>query len=185
MMKKIKIIIIVLLSIYIAILLIESTSRATYDPEKNYDYLVIPGSIMNEDGSPSLMMRQRIDTAEQVIEENPGITIVATGARGSDEVITEASAIKQELIKRGYNSTPIILEENAVSTATNIKYSEEFVKGNVAIVSQQFHMFRIKMLLKRYGLDWDVQKVESEYVLPLAPFYREPFAIVKSLLFDR
>ncbi len=182
--KLLKIIIIFFIACYIGLLFIESITRSTYDQDKQYDYLVIPGSIMKEDGTPELMMSQRVDAAEEIIAENPGITVIASGAQGLDESISEASAIKQELIRRGHNSTPIMMEESAISTATNLKYSADLVEGNVVIVSQQFHLFRIKFLLKRFDLDWDVAKVKNDTILPLQPFYREPFAIVKSIFFD-
>ncbi len=138
---------------------------------------------MKEDGTPDLMLRQRIDAAEAILANNPEITIVASGAQGSDEVISEAKAVEKELIKRGYENK-IILEENATSTKENIVYSSNYVNGNVVIVSQQFHLFRIQYLLNKYDLDWDVALADNEYILPLKPFYREPFALIKTIIFD-
>ncbi len=172
------------IGLYVLALIVEANTNSTYDETKSYDYLVIPGSLMNDDGSPSLMMEQRIDAAEQIIDDNPEITIVASGAQGSNEVMTEAQAIKNELNKRGYQNE-ILLETKATSTFENLKYSKEFTDGQVVIISQQFHLFRIKILLKRLDLNWDVARAENEYLLPLQPFYREPFAIVKSFVFDR
>ncbi len=170
---------------YVTILVLQLFTSTTYDVNNDYDYLIIPGSLVKPDGTPDIMLKQRLNTALDIISQQQSkMKIVVSGGQGDDEPISEAKAMKHYLLENGIVADRIILEEQATSTFENIKFSKKLVQGEVLIISQQFHLQRIKMFIRRNNLNWDVHVVNNDLILPLKPAYREPFALIKSLLFD-
>lgn len=185
-MKILKNGLILAIIIYVGMLLMLLMVRTTYQNGEKYDYLIIPGALVKADQTPDLMLKQRLDQALEIIKEQPEtMQIIVSGGQGEDEPISEAEAMKNYLVTNGIPVSRIILEPKATSTFENIKFSQELVNGKAVIVSQQFHQFRIQFLLSRMNLDWDRAVAKNDYFLPLSPFYREPFAIVKTILFDK
>lgn len=173
--------IIVLIVVYIAMAVI----KPTYDVNKDYDYIIVPGAVVTKDGKPDLMLKQRLDETLKIIKQQPDTTkIIVSGGQGSDEVVSEASAMVNYLIENNISKERIILEDQATSTFENIKFSKALANGNVVIVSQQFHQLRIQLLLNRQHLNWDRAVASNPYFLPLRSYYREPFALVKTIILD-
>ncbi|MFZ5969665.1 MAG: YdcF family protein [Bacillota bacterium] len=156
------------------------------------DYVLILGAgIKNE--QPSLELRYRLDQSIAYMNRNPEIKkVILCGGIGKNEIVSEAAVMETYLLEHGINSNKIIKENESTSTYENIKNSKEIIqiidqgeKIKVAIASNDFHLFRAKLIAKR--LDLDPTGIPSKTPLYIIPNHhvREYFAIVKSFLFDK
>ena len=165
--------------------------------------MVIFGCQVKPDG-PSILLRDRLDTALDYLEDHPDMTVVVTGGKGDDEHMSEAQCMYNYLTEHGVNGENILMEDQARNTWQNANYTLDLLARNsyditddVILVSSGFHLARIEML-------WDRARIarlpgetyNDQYVSTLdAPvshlpsavqmFFREPLALVKSFLFDR
>ena len=159
------------------------------------DLMVIFGCKVDPDG-PSILLRDRLDTALGYLEAHPDMTVVVAGGQGSDEPVSEAQAMYDYLVEHGVDGAQIIREDQSRNTWQNINYTLElFQSGEAAdtervlLVSSDFHLTRIQMLWNRASGGGDTLSTlaapVSHFPSRVQMFFREPFALVKSFLFDR
>ena len=118
--------------------------------------MIILGCQVMPSGAPSVLLRDRLDTALDYLEDHPDLTVIVTGGKGSDEIISEALSMANYLTEHGVPKEQIMLEDWASSTYENMVYSFEMIKenkldlsGGVIIVSNGFHLARARMLWNR------------------------------------
>ena len=178
-----------------------SRDRLMEDPQP--EVMVIFGCQMRKDG-PSILLKDRLDTALTYWEEHPDIKIVVTGGKGDDEHVSEAQGMYDYLAAHGVDGESIYMEDKSRNTWQNINNTFALMEregwsltGDVLLVSSGFHLARIEMLWDRVragilrGEEYNDQHI-STLAAPVshAPsrvqmFFREPLALVKSFLFDR
>ena len=144
--------------------------------------------------TPSLSLQTRLDAALAYLEEHPDIPAVLTGGQGYGEEITEAACMYDYLTEHGVDADRLILEEAASNTAENFAFSRELLKeagvdpstDTVAVVTNDFHIARAKLLAARNGYGYAVGvPAELPWIhLEINYYLREAFAMVKSFLFD-
>lgn len=150
---------------------------------------------------PSTLLRDRLDTALDYLEDHPDMTVVVTGGKGDDEHISEAQCMYDYLTAHGVKEENIFREDQSRNTYQNICYTLgllsdavdageiERPSGGYLLVSSDFHLFRIKMLWSRVtGDNVGVSTLAapcSHIPSRIQMFFREPLALVKSFLFDR
>ncbi len=165
--------------------------------------MVIFGCQVKPDG-PSVLLRDRLDTALDYLEDHPDMKIVVSGGKGDDEHISEAQCMYDYLTAHGVDGAQIYREDKSRNTWQNINNTFALMEregwnltDDVLLVSSGFHLARIEMLWDRTrtGILWDVA-YNDQYISTLAApcthtlsavqmFFREPLALVKSFLFDR
>ena len=89
---------------------------------KNADYLIILGTRLSGD-QPSSLLYERITTAAAYLKENPKTIAIASGGQGQDEIVSEASVIKESLMQLGIDEQRIITESKSTRTIENFQYS--------------------------------------------------------------
>ena len=167
------------------------------------EVMVIFGCQMRRDG-PSILLKDRLDTALDYWEEHPDIRIIVTGGKGDDEHISEAQGMYDYLAAHGVDEANIYMEDKSRNTWQNVNNTFALmqqegwdVTDDVLLVSSGFHLARIEMLWDRVrtGILRD-EVYNDQYISTLAApvshtpsavqmFFREPLALVKSFLFDR
>ena len=155
--------------------------------------MIILGCQVRPDG-PSILLQDRIDEAAAYLLDHPEVTVVASGGQGPDEPMSEARAIRDALVEQGVEEERILLEEASHNTVQNLRYSKALLEeagidtsGGVLVVSNGFHLARVRMLAARCGFGQVSTLAAPESHLPsrLAMYIREPLALVKSFLLDR
>ena len=163
--------------------------------------MVIFGCQVKPDG-PSILLRDRLDTALSYWKDHPEIRIVVSGGKGDDEHQSEAQAMYDYLTAHGVSDAKILMEDQSRNTHQNIRNTLELLDGGpfwdsivtpgqcrYVLVSSDFHLARILMLWGRAA-----GRLDNVSTLPApvshAPSrvqmtFREPLALVKSFLFDR
>ena len=178
-----------------------SRDRLMEDPQP--EVMVIFGCQMRKDG-PSILLKDRLDTALTYWEEHPDIKIVVTGGKGDDEHVSEAQGMYDYLTAHGVDGAQIFMEDKSRNTWQNVNYTFALMEregwnltDDVLLVSSGFHLARIEMLWDRVRIGILRDEVyNDQYISTLAApvshkpsavqmFFREPLALVKSFLFDR
>lgn len=143
---------------------------------------------------PSILLQDRLDKALEYWRDHPNLVIVVSGAQGPDEPSTEAAAMAEYLTGQGVPAEQILLEEESHNTWENLRRSravlEEHgydVADGVVVVSNAFHLTRVRMLAERlgYGEISTLGAPSSHLPSRLKMYIREPIALVKSFVLDR
>ena len=145
---------------------------------------------------PSILLQDRLDKALDYLEDHPDMTVVVSGGQGADEPVSEAQAMRDYLVEAGFPEEQILMEDRSANTVQNLRYSMELlaaegydVTDDIAVVSNGFHLTRVRMLWNRVcGGDDNLTTLaapSSHAPSRLKMYIREPLALVKSFVFDR
>lgn len=156
--------------------------QAGHRPTEGDCTVIVLGCQVSRDGSPTVMLDDRIDAAYRYLAEHPESRCVASGGQNDNEPISEASCIRNTLVARGIHPDRIYLEDRSRSTEENLTFSAELIRkeglpARVAIASDNFHQLRAAVWARRGGLDpWSIGCVTW---WPLSPGYwaREAAAV--------
>ena len=117
----------------------------------------------------------------------PDVPVVLSGGQGPGEDITEAQAMFTALINRGIAPERLYLEEKSTSTTENLTFSMDVLKvagvdtaDVIAIVTNDFHLFRAQQIAREAGLKVIGVPAELPWWWLNANYYvREFFALGK------
>lgn len=123
-------------------------------PKFDKDYIIILGCKINKDKTLPPLLKGRVDRAiefahMQKDKANKDIIFIPSGGKGSDEVISEAEAMEEYLIKNGIKKKNIIIENKSKNTLQNISNSINLINDkekNVAFSTTNYHVFRAGVL---------------------------------------
>lgn len=155
-------------------------------PDEKTGAVIVLGCRVKADG-PSVMLKKRINAAYEFLERNPDAVCVASGGIGSDEPVTEAECIRDELVKAGISESRIYIEDRSESTSQNFEFSAEVFEANgiekYAVVSTSgFHQFRAKLLAEKYGFHVSAAPTPTAWYLAPTYWVREWFCIIHELI---
>ena len=132
---------------------------AGYKPKPDKDFMIVLGCGLQKDGTPTPLLRGRIDRAlrfyrEQKEQTGKELTFVVSGGKGPDEVMAESASMKQYLLSQGIPEQQIIEEDQSASTFENMKFSKEKIMetglaGNIAFATTNYHVFRSGLCARR------------------------------------
>ena len=148
-------------------------------PPPGVDYIIVLGAHVTEDG-PSAVLRLRLNAAIDYLDANPNTIVIVTGCQGPNEPWAEAYGMRDYMVALGIDPTRIIVEDKARDTAQNITFSATYIPdgATVAIVSNNFHLFRALAIAKKQGIE------AYGLAAPMTPFFflnnaaREIIAII-------
>ena len=149
------------------------------------DYLIVLGAQIREDG-PSAVLKYRLDAAADYMKENGSTLCIVTGGKGKEEPISEGEGMKQYLVKQGIDPARIIVENKALNTVQNIRFSKQFMTSPdapTALVTNNFHVSRAAALARKQGLTnvYAIAAPSDPAYLPNNMF-REFFGLTKDFL---
>jgi len=145
---------------------------------------------------PSILLQDRLDKALSYLEDHPDMTVVVSGGQGPDEHMSEAQAMFDYLTANGVPEAQILLEDQSHNTVQNLRYSAQLLyeqgyvtDQNILVVSNGFHLTRVRMLVDRVWGDTDklstLAAPSSHTPSRLKMYIREPLALAKSFVLDR
>ena len=170
--------------IYVAILQIIISQYSHLITPKNADYLIVLGARV-KGKEPSKVLASRIDAAAKYLKENTDTLAIASGGKGPGEDISEAEAIKRELVSQGINESRILLEERSRDTYENIEFSKEFIPPNAelgVVVTNTFHLYRALSIAYYQGLHVEGLSAKTPWSAVIKSYSREYLAITKFYL---
>lgn len=134
-----------------------------HKPKLDKDFMIILGSKIRSDGTLTPILKGRVDKAIEFSKlqeevENKELTFIPSGGQGSDEVTSEAEAMKNYLVEQGVNPTNIIIENQSKNTIQNMVNSKKIIDenkkdGKVAFATTNYHVFRSGVIANSHGID--------------------------------
>ena len=144
------------------------------------DYILIFGAEMREDGV-SPMLARRCDKGYELSLKYPEAVVIVSGWKGPGDASNEAEGMKEYLIGRGLSADRIIVEPDASDTLENILFSRTYIgDGSVAMVSDDFHLFRIGLISRYYHVNGMPVSCSDSTIRGLRFWFREVLSIAWS-----
>ncbi len=132
---------------------------ARHEPEKDRDFLIILGCALKPDGTPTPLLRGRLDRAlafaeRQSAETGREVIFVTSGGQGPDETVSESAAMKRYLTEHGVPPERIVEEDRSTSTFENMQFSKEKIRAidpqaKIAFSTTNYHVFRSGLYARR------------------------------------
>ena len=123
------------------------------DVVKDVDCILILGAGVREDGSPSLMLEDRLQTGIRLYEYYEDIPILVSGDHGRDGY-DEVNTMKKYLIDNGIPDNMIFMDHAGFSTYDSIyRAIEIFEVKDAIVVTQEYHLYRALFISKKLGLN--------------------------------
>ena len=109
---------------------------ARYEPKKDRDYLIVLGCAIRKDGTPTALLRERLDRAlafarAQEAETGKAPCFALSGGQGADECVSEAACMARYLAERGVPEERMLLEDRSTDTAENMRFSKRLILDRV------------------------------------------------------
>ena len=132
----------------------------SYTEDTDVDVIIVLGAGLIND-NPSLILASRLNAAIRYIQTRDNIPIITTGGLGQGQTVTESEAMARYLIARGIDENRIWKEDSSTNSHENINFAKIIMEENglnvesikVAIVTNEFHLYRAKLIAKKAGLD--------------------------------
>ena len=162
-----------------------------YSANSNYlgnsDYIIVLGAKLNGK-VPSKSLQYRLDATLDYHRAFPTTPIIVSGGKGNNEDISEASAMKDYLVKNGIDKALIIEENQSTNTNENIIYSKKIInpdkKSKITIITNGFHCYRSKLLAINHGLKANTYSAKENIFTAPHYYFREFFGCIKDILFS-
>lgn len=160
--------------------------------QNDSDYIIVLGAGLN--GSKlSASLRLRLMSAMEFHDSHSNTKIVVSGGQGAGEDLSEALAMKNFLVSKGISENLIIMEDKSTSTYENFSFSKSILEKEsinnkpikVTVVTNNFHMFRAKLIGEKIGFKVFRYSAPCNKTSAVNFYLREAFASVKTILLSK
>lgn len=161
----------------VRILEVEEASK-----KEDIDCIIVLGAGVRPDGTPSLMLRDRLDKTVEMFNEKVADTIIVSGDHRTDDY-NEVNTMKNYLIEAGIPSECIFMDHGGLSTYDSMYRAVNiFDVEKAIIVTQKYHMYRAIYIAKSFGIDaYGVNAKEVSYNGQAKRSIRELLARIKDV----
>jgi uncharacterized SAM-binding protein YcdF (DUF218 family) len=144
------------LAVYIAYIAVRIGQQSTRDEAQPADVILVLGAAEYR-GRPSPVLRARLDHALELYNQKLAPRIMTTGGAGGDPIFTEGGVGRTYLMSKGVPPESIIVETEGESTVQSTAMAGEIMHRmglhSVIVVSDGYHIFRVKEMLQFRGLN--------------------------------
>lgn len=161
---------------------------ARQQPHYDKDFIIILGCSVDPRGGLLPLLRGRVNRAirfawEQEIASGKPLKYVPSGGKGTNEIMSEGSAMELYLKSHGAEDEEVFPEKMSVSTRENMLFSKEIIDelkpgATVAFATTNYHMLRSGILARRAGMDAEGIAGDTKWYFWPNGFIREFFAIL-------
>ena len=123
-----------------------------------FQYMILLGAKVNG-SEPSPILQDRINAAYTYLSAHEDVICIVSGGKANESRISEAKCMYDRLVAMGIEPERIWLEDQAINTKQNIRYSMVLIEDrtgsrpdSVGILSSDTHLMRAKLLAKRQGV---------------------------------
>lgn len=146
----------VMIIMYLAFVTYLVSAQSKRDETRQADAAIVLGAAVWA-GTPSPVLRARLDHALLLFQNKQIERIVVTGGVGRGDNMSEAEASAEYLVSKGVPAEAILLEEEGRSTYESLKtasvLAHEANIRQVLLVSDPFHMLRSLKMAQDLGLE--------------------------------
>ncbi len=133
----------------------EIQRQSAIDEAKPADAIIVLGAAEYR-GKPSPVLGARLNHALFLYLQGLAPRIITTGGAGGDPVFTEGSVGRAYLSEHGVPPEAIVVEREGESTAQSVAAVVEIMRRmnlkSAIVVSDGYHIFRVKKMLESSGL---------------------------------
>ncbi len=144
-----------LVAAYVVWVAVQIQRQSTADEARPADVIVILGAAEYR-GRPSPVLKARLEHGLELYRRKLAPRILTTGGAGGDPLYTESEVGRAYLVGRGVPSEAIIVEPEGETTAHSTAAVAEIMRrmglASAIVVSDGYHIFRVKRMLEFRGL---------------------------------
>lgn len=150
----------------------------------NAECILVLGCGLRSDGTPSQMLRDRLDVAIEAYRTGAAPKLLMSGDHGSPDY-DEVNAMKNYAMEKGVPSEDIFMDHAGFSTYESMYRAKEIFRcERIIVVTQQYHLYRAlynarAMGMQTAGISSSVRDYARQNFFDL----REAAARVKDTLF--
>lgn len=126
------------------------------DERRPADAIVVLGAAQY-DGTPSPVLRARLDHAIDLYRAGVAPAFVVTGGKGPNDRVTEAGAARAYVTRRGVPEAAILDENQGVNTVDSLAGAAVLLRARgmrtAVFVSDRSHMLRVLRIALDQGID--------------------------------
>jgi uncharacterized SAM-binding protein YcdF (DUF218 family) len=126
------------------------------DGAKAADAIVVMGAAQYA-GRPSPVLKARLDHAMLLWKRGLATWLIVTGGRGKGDTTSEAAVGRRYALRHGVPDSAILMEDRGRTTDASVAGVAEIMKTRklrrAILVSDPFHMLRLRILARQYGLE--------------------------------
>ncbi len=160
-------------------------SRQT--PKYDKDFIIILGCSISKNGGLRPLIKGRTQRAikyawDQEIATGKKVCYVPSGGQGSDEIMSEGSAMELYLLSHSAEPYEVFPEKLSVNTFENFAFSKKIIEeqnknAKIAFATTNYHMFRSGLLAQQNGIDAEGIASKTKWYFWPNGFAREIVAI--------
>ena len=126
------------------------------DRARASDAIVVLGAAQYV-GRPSPVLRARLDHALSLWRRGLAPVLIFTGGTGAGDTTSEAAVSRVYALKHGVPDTAILMENRGKTTRQSLAAVSAIMEARqmrtAILVSDPFHMLRLRILSTQYGVD--------------------------------
>ena len=151
---------------------------------EDVDCILVLGCGVREDGSPSLMLRDRLDMGLRLYEAGAAPKLLMSGDHSRTDY-DEVNTMKDYVMERGVPSDDVFMDHAGFSTYESMYRARDvFCAKKLIIVSQAYHLYRAVYNARALGLDaWGVAAEDINYLGQTVRDLREVLARNKDFFY--
>jgi len=154
---------------YLVLTFVQVVSASRDDDRVRSDAIVVLGAAQY-DGTPSPVLRQRLDHALDLYRDGVAGRIVLTGGKQAGDRFTEAYAGYRYLTGRGVPGDDLLVVTDGSSTWDSLRAAERVLRreglDRVTLVSDSYHSRRLLGVADEVGLDAGVSPSGAAPTVP-------------------
>ncbi|MBQ8001067.1 MAG: YdcF family protein [Ruminococcus sp.] len=119
---------------------------------EDVDCIIVLGCQVRDDGTPSDMLRDRLERGIELYFAGVAPKIIMSGDHGQTEY-DEVNTMKQYAIDAGIPSDDIFMDHAGFSTYESIYRAKSiFEADNIVVVTQEYHLYRALYIADKFGI---------------------------------
>ena len=167
--------------------IITASGETNWKQAEKADYAIVLGAAVQDNGTASRIMRNRLAVAMEFMEKNPQAKVILSGGQGGDEPETEAKCMYDTLVSMGADPKRLILEDQSHTTRENLMNSMEIIrqsggtKHEIALITSEFHQRRAAYIADSLDIETCAVSAHTDrWFYRVNYTLREVFAFVKA-----
>lgn len=150
---------------------------------KDVDCILVLGAGVREDGTPSLMLNERLELGIALYQSGASQKLLMSGDHGRKDY-DEVNTMKGYALSQGITSEDVFMDHAGFSTYESIYRAKEiFQAKKIIIVSQEYHLYRALYIADKFGIEaYGVAVKGEEYQGQTYREFREILARNKDFL---
>lgn len=144
------------------------------------DCILVLGCSVKGDGTPSAMLRDRVETGIALYKQGAAGKLLMSGDHGRDDY-NEVQVMKDMAVAAGVPAEDVFMDHAGFSTYESMYRARDiFQAERIVIVTQEYHLYRAIYVAEKLGLTaYGVPADRQEYAGQWARDIREAAARVK------